>query len=449
MNLVASENGLWNPTTEEDKVKVRLQMNRLLETSHFKNSKRYPLLFQFIVEETLAGRGEFLKERLLGVRVFDRPADYDTAEDPIVRVTVAEIRKRIAQYYHEEAHDSEMRIELLPGSYLPQFQLSREAASAHRQAADSAHHGTSAHPADSADAHGEVASAEPSSRRSWFLHPVTYALGAMVLLLILLGVGDLWRSTHPPAIDELWKPFLANRRTVLFCLPVGAGTGVAKAAEAGILVPDHALSAEKAAQQAASTSQAPTSSTFLAYEVLGENVVFSDLLATLRISSYLAGHNRESNYRPNTATTLDDLRQGPVILIGGLDNQWTLRALAPLRYRFAATSQEQYWIADTKNPGMRDWGLDLKVPLPNVKRDFAIIARIHDESTGQVEMIAAGIGMSGTAAAGEFLVDPRQIEELRRWVGPGFSSRDFEAVLSTDVVNGIAGSPRILAVALR
>ncbi len=98
---------------------------------------------------------------------------------------------------------------------------------------------------------------------------------------------------------------------------------------------------------------------------------------------------------------------------------------------------------------MKDWGLDLKVPLPNVKRDFAIIARIHDESTGQVEMIAAGIGMSGTAAAGEFLVDPRQIEELRRWVGPGFSSRDFEAVLSTDVVNGIAGSPRILAVALR
>jgi hypothetical protein len=132
-----------------------------------------------------------------------------------------------------------------------------------------------------------------------------------------------------------------------------------------------------------------------------------------------------------------------------LDNQWTLRALAPLRYRFAGTNQEQYWIMDTKNPAMKDWRLDLKVPLSDIKRDFAIIARIHDESTGQLEIIVAGIGMSGTAAAGEFLVDPQRMEELRRQIGAGFRDHDFEAVLSTDVVNGIAGSPRILAVALR
>src|ERR1700728_2674433 len=111
----------WVPKTEEEKGQVRRQMERLLETAHFKNSRRYPALFRFIVEETLEGRGEFLKERLLGIHVFDRPADYDTATDPIVRVTIAEIRKRIAQYYHEEAHDNEMRIELMPGRYEPEF----------------------------------------------------------------------------------------------------------------------------------------------------------------------------------------------------------------------------------------------------------------------------------------------------------------------------------------
>src|SRR5580658_9352320 len=111
----------WVPKTEEEKDQVRRQMERLLETSHFKNSRRYPPLFRFIVEETLEGRGEFLKERLLGIRVFDRPADYDTAADPIVRVTIAEIRKRIAQYYHDEAHNAEMRIELPSGQYTPEF----------------------------------------------------------------------------------------------------------------------------------------------------------------------------------------------------------------------------------------------------------------------------------------------------------------------------------------
>src|ERR1700727_3955192 len=111
----------WVPKTEEEKNQVRRQMERLLETTHFKNSRRYPALFRFIVEETLEGRGEFLKERLLGVRVFNRPPDYDTADDPIARVTIAEIRKRIAQYYHEEAHESEMRIELTSGRYEPEF----------------------------------------------------------------------------------------------------------------------------------------------------------------------------------------------------------------------------------------------------------------------------------------------------------------------------------------
>src|SRR6202012_4613216 len=111
----------WVPKTEEEKDQVRRQMERLLATAHFKNSRRYPALFRFIVEETLEGRGEFLKESLLGVRVFNRPPDYDTADDPIARVTIAEIRKRIAQYYHEQAHDSEMRIELMPGRYEPEF----------------------------------------------------------------------------------------------------------------------------------------------------------------------------------------------------------------------------------------------------------------------------------------------------------------------------------------
>src|ERR1700710_2858645 len=117
----------WTPATEEDKEAVRLQLSRLLETSHFKNSRRYPALLRFIVEETLEGRGEFLKERLLGVQVFGRPSDYDTAADPVVRGTVAETRKRIAQYYYDEGHGHELRIELLPGRYEPEFRLSRDA----------------------------------------------------------------------------------------------------------------------------------------------------------------------------------------------------------------------------------------------------------------------------------------------------------------------------------
>jgi len=448
MNPMDSGNGIWFPTTKQDKEEVRQQMNRLLDTSHFKNSKRYPLLFRFIVEETLDGRGELLKERLLGVRVFDRPADYDTAEDPIVRVTIAEIRKRIAQYYHEEAHESEMRIELMPGRYVPEF----------RRRNGNGHHGLEAGASATNELTAESASTPPhaadqpvlqSESKTGLSHRARYFVCATAMLLLALGAGLYWNWVYPSALDELWGPLLANRRTVIFCLPVGLNSGAEIASAAGILVRDTASTQEQIVSQDVPFHEAPPISTFLAHEILGENVVFSDTLAALRISNYFAAHNCESTFRRNMGTTLDDLRKGPIVLIGGLDNQWTLRALASLRYRFAGTESEQYWITDTKAPGMKDWGLDLKVPLSDVKRDFAIIARVHDDSTGQVEMIVAGIGMSGTAAAGEFLVDLKQVERLRSRIGPGFRDHDFEAVLSTDVVNGIAGTPSILAVAVR
>src|SRR6202012_3508207 len=76
---------------------------------------------RLVVEPTLAGGAEHIKERTLGIEIFGRDADYDTATDPIVRVTAAEIRKRVAQYYQEPSHSQELPITLPSGSYAPKF----------------------------------------------------------------------------------------------------------------------------------------------------------------------------------------------------------------------------------------------------------------------------------------------------------------------------------------
>ena len=437
MHSVAEENTLWTPHNEEEKEMVREQMNRLLETSHFKNSRRYPALFRFIVEETLDGRGEFLKERLLGIRVFERPADYDTAADPIVRVTIAEIRKRIAQYYHEEAHETEMRIELLPGRYEPEFRPRKELTPDRPSApaAPQLQEPTSSPPGDSGSLNATSAARKP---RSWVKIVLSTIAAA---LLIATAASFSWRWMHPSAIEEFWQPLLATHQTIIFCLPNGAGRST------GFANPPQSL-APRSGTELASPGKDAAKPTFLEHESLGENVVFSDALATIRISNFVAAQNRKSRFRLNVATSLDDLRQGPAVLIGGLDNQWTMRVMAPMRFHFAGSDEESYWVTDDKNPEKKDWALDLKTQYAVVNRDYAIIARVHDEATGELEVVVAGIGMSGTAAAGEFLVDPQQLEELRRRVGPGFRDRDFEAVLSTNVVNGIAGSPRILTVAV-
>ena len=107
---------------------VREQLDRLLASPLFNHSKHYPSLLRYVVNETLEGRGSHLKERALGVEVFNRDPDYDTNADPVVRTSACEVRKRIAQYYHEPGHETEIRIDLPSGSYVPEFRFAAASA---------------------------------------------------------------------------------------------------------------------------------------------------------------------------------------------------------------------------------------------------------------------------------------------------------------------------------
>ncbi|NUQ28406.1 MAG: hypothetical protein HOQ35_07825, partial [Acidobacteriaceae bacterium] len=166
------------------------------------------------------------------------------------------------------------------------------------------------------------------------------------------------------------------------------------------------------------------------------------------LESVVGHQNRPVRVRLNLGTNLNELREGPTVFLGGLDNQWTLKLIEPLRYQFGGSDVDSFYIRDSKDPGNRQWSLHLQDKMATVNRDYAIIARIHSQVLGQVIVIVAGIGMSGTAAAGEFLSNPNQVAELERRIGSD-SDRDFEAVLTTDVDNGIAGPARIVAVDVR
>jgi hypothetical protein len=110
--------------TEEEKRAIEAQLERLLANPYFSHSRRFPAFLRYIVNATVNGQADLLKERTLGIEIFAKSANYDTALDPIVRVTAAEIRKRIAQYYQDPGHGNELKVSLPPGSYVPHFQFS-------------------------------------------------------------------------------------------------------------------------------------------------------------------------------------------------------------------------------------------------------------------------------------------------------------------------------------
>ena len=102
-------------------VAVREQLKRLLAHPLFTNSKRYPVLLAYTVEQTLLGNAGELKERTIGIEAFGREPTYDVNLDPVVRTTAAEVRKRLIQYYYSPEHAGELLIEMPVGSYVPTF----------------------------------------------------------------------------------------------------------------------------------------------------------------------------------------------------------------------------------------------------------------------------------------------------------------------------------------
>src|SRR4051812_7118263 len=100
---------------------VRDELRKILASEAFKGGKRLQDFLQLVVEHALAGRLDSLRERMLGVEMFGRPVDYDTANDAVVRVKASEVRRRLAQYYRSLDTPPPVRIDLPIGSYVPQF----------------------------------------------------------------------------------------------------------------------------------------------------------------------------------------------------------------------------------------------------------------------------------------------------------------------------------------
>src|SRR5690349_17194561 len=103
--------------------KVSEQLNRILASKAFRQADRLKRFLSFIVEETIAGRGERLKEFVVGVEVFGKPESFDPRNDPIVRVQARRLRAQLSRYYREESPDSDVLIELPKGGYAPVFRL--------------------------------------------------------------------------------------------------------------------------------------------------------------------------------------------------------------------------------------------------------------------------------------------------------------------------------------
>jgi hypothetical protein len=409
----------WHPKTEGERQLVRSQLEKIVSDARFAASKRYPGLLRYIVEQTLAGNEENLKERTLGVEVFHRPPDYDTNADPVVRLCAAEVRKRLAQYYQVPAHGSELRIDLNPGSYVPLFV---------QPAPDALL--VEVIPADVPSKAEQVSQPRRTSKNYWPAGLI--AAGVIIAVVLILGARS-WRhfGKQKSALEEVWSPLLTSSKPVLFCMGE---------TETELYAPHDSPLTQ--------LQRGADDDSFLqSFADKNDFIPFSDVQVLSRFVSLIGAHGHAFRVQSSRRTISSQLREGPVVLIGALNNEWTLNRTSSLRFHLEGPEgpDQVYWITDTQHPESRAWQVRAQAPRSHVVKDYAIAARFTDESTGQVVLVAAGIAGSGTRAAGEFLTDEASLKQLVDAAGVDWGRTNFEVVLSSQVVNGMQGKPRVEA----
>jgi hypothetical protein len=119
VELASPENR--NPATEPSADEVRAQLAAMLLRAEFSASARNRRFLNYVIDETLQGRGCRIKAYSIALAVFDRDQTFDPLVDPIVRIEASRLRRAIEHYYLTAGKDDHVRIDMPKGSYVPKF----------------------------------------------------------------------------------------------------------------------------------------------------------------------------------------------------------------------------------------------------------------------------------------------------------------------------------------
>lgn len=256
-----------------------------------------------------------------------------------------------------------------------------------------------------------------------FRHRFLWLAMAAITFIVLGGGAILWILGRPSPFQLFWAPVLEAQEPALFCI------------------------ADQNQYNFITMRDAADPSRQIVLKDTLSAVVIDDLDTLVRVAGDLRGHGKQHLIKGADATTLSDLRNGPSVFVGAFDNAWTLRLTRSLRYHFANDPEmNTFKIVDSNNPSRSDWVVDRTQQLAtNNYKDFAIIARFTDTNTGKPTFILAGIGRGGTIAAGEFLTDPTDLAQLIRAIEAASNKKNLEIVLSTQIIDGQPGTPKMEA----
>jgi hypothetical protein len=380
---------------------VREELSRVLACHEFRTSKRSQDFLRYVVENTLQGHADMLKERTIGIEVFGRPTSYDPGDDATVRVKAGEVRKRLGIYYSDQGSHNPVRIELPSGTYVPEFHLVNAPAPT----------------APSEPAPSVAPIATPAAPMST---PLMTPRRAALALAVLAAAGlAIWLAMRPVVtpIDEFWAPVLNGSTPLQLCASY---------------VPVYGVDIDPSITPPSGVGDF----TLLTDQFVGGG----DLIATSRLVAMLTRLHRPYRVKLGNDVSFTDLRSGPAILVGFSYTKWK-----------QISNQMRFFVDGYRRPaGITDDGKATDWVLPGLPRDrhttedYAIVSRVFHPDTHAMLVEVAGITQHGTDAAADLITTPDLMAEALRGAPPGWQKKNLQLVLHVKVISGAPSSPTVV-----
>jgi hypothetical protein len=423
-----------------------LLAQRVAASQAFVRSRFLSRFLLYVVAETVVGRASEISEHQIGVQVFDRPANYRSTEDNIVRTYARQLRRRLAEYFAGEGKAERLYIDVPLGGYVPVF-VTASAPVAHQAGSGLADEVALSLPASGIDVHeAPLSSAQVRSRwRSPLLFLGAIAVYSVALVWISGVVEDKWRQRQlAAAFDESTAPLW----TALFGGPANC---YIVPADAGFnLIEDlsrHPLPLASYVNGSYLNAPLAQIDEQSARDLQGQHFTsFVDLQTVTALAGLPEFNAHRVILRFPRDLQLDDLKSSNAIILGSMSsNPWAAIAESNANFRIVnGASMHDASIVNLKpQPGEApSYASQWSQP---AHETYALIEFLPNLNGNGHLLLIEGLDVAGTQAAAEMLLHTSAISEvLSRAKRSDGSLRSFEVLLRSRSIASRSASAQII-----
>ncbi len=384
--------------TLPDELDARWEVvERVCNSSHLRRSAKLRDLLVYLCHRQWVDGVPEIREHEIGVDVFQRPADYDSAQDTLVRVQASQLRKRLERYFAEEGRDEPFVLEIAKATYEP---VLRERLA------------ESTHPA-----------VEPASPPATGQSPWTVRI--LAAACVILAALCVWLAVRPPApaisgagLQRFWTAFAPEGEETTVVLADGAFSAIQDMLHRPILLNEYVSRGYRA--ELDRPEHSAEKKEILRYLMERRYTSLADAMLLKRLWTANVLDPSRTSILYSRDLHLRSLQKGNHILVGSRRAvPWVDLYDEALDFHFVYDESNRTVRVENRRPNAGEPAFFTLPQAAGASGDrFSLVASLPNPSKSGNVLILSGQEMSGTEAAANLVTTERLFQDVLSRIPP-------------------------------